>query len=51
MFPVQFGVQMKDRSGHCAHIADQLHFWAYPGLLFLNPVMEELPTNLQLLGM
>ena len=31
MFPVQFGVQMKNRSSHCAHIADQLHFGRITG--------------------
>jgi hypothetical protein len=31
MFPVQFGVQMKNRSSHCAHIADQFHFGRITG--------------------
>ena len=31
MFPVQFGAQMKNRSSHCAHIADQLHFGRITG--------------------
>src|SRR6266851_1809743 len=27
MFPVQLGVQMKNRSSHCAHNADRPYFW------------------------
>src|SRR6266851_4424777 len=31
MFPVQLGVQMKNRSSHCAHNADRPYFWRITG--------------------
>src|SRR6266478_9060281 len=42
MFPVQLGVQMKNRSSHCAHNADRPYFWRITG----NPDVISSPVRL-----
>src|SRR6266481_10060370 len=43
MFPVQLGVQMKNRSSYCAHNADRPYFWRITG----NPDVTRLGSTIQ----